>query len=120
MPSDKRRETGQRGEERAVRYLSGRLGYIIICRNFRTREGEIDIIALDQETLVFVEVRTAQDSGIGQSSITSKKRQKMCKVALKYIENSKRDFKNLRFDAVFIEKEPAEGLEHVENIIMLA
>lgn len=118
--ADSRRMTGKLGEDRAARYLTESLGYRVLCRNYRTPDGEIDIIALDRDVLVFVEVRTTQDPGLGHTSITPKKKQKMCKVALKYLENLKRDYQRLRFDAVFVEKEPAEGLEHVENIIMLA
>lgn len=118
--ADRRCLTGKLGEERAARYLRESLGYSILCRNYRTPDGEIDIIALDHDTLVFVEVRTTREPGLGYTSINSKKKQKMCKVALKYLENLKRNYQRLRFDAVFVEKEPAKGLEHVENIIMLA
>ena len=115
-----RQIAGQQGEERAVSYLTEVLGYSLLSRNFRTRDGEIDIILMDGETLVFVEVRTTREKVFGPDSINFKKKQKMCKVALKYLENLKRDYKRMRFDAVFVEREPAAGLEHVENIIMLA
>ena len=50
-------QKGSRGEEEAARYL-GQKGYQILERNHRTKFGELDIIASDKETLVFVEVKT--------------------------------------------------------------
>ncbi len=55
---------GREGEERGVRYLKA-LGYKILSRNFRTRFGEIDIIAKDRDIIVFVEVKTRSDNSFG-------------------------------------------------------
>jgi len=56
--------TGRQAEERACRYLSG-LGYEIVARNWRCRFGEIDIVARDGDTLVFVEVKARSGRGYG-------------------------------------------------------
>ena len=55
---------GKRGEEIAVLYLR-RLGFQIVDRNFRIRGGEIDIIAIDNDTLVFIEVKTRSSAQFG-------------------------------------------------------
>lgn len=58
------RETGLEGEERAVEYLKS-LGYTVISRNFRVRSGEIDIIACNDEEIVFVEVKSRKTQIFG-------------------------------------------------------
>jgi putative endonuclease len=57
MSSDLRRRAGRRGESVAARYLE-RDGYRVVERNYRTREGEIDLVAISGKTLVFCEVKT--------------------------------------------------------------
>jgi putative endonuclease len=71
------RTLGGRGEDMAVRFLKGK-GYRIIGRNFRCPAGEIDIIARDGGTLVFVEVKTRTDSLFGHpiEAVHSGKRRK--------------------------------------------
>jgi putative endonuclease len=58
---------GTAGEAAALKYLSG-LGYAILDRNFKTRFGEIDIVARDHETTVFVEVKRREASGHGSAA----------------------------------------------------
>ena len=60
MPTDTRKITGIRGEEEAARFLA-RSGLAIVDRNVRTRVGEIDLVAKEGKTLVFVEVKTRRD-----------------------------------------------------------
>ena len=57
MPSDLRRARGDRGERLAERHLAS-AGYLILERNFRTRHGELDLVATDAGALVFCEVKT--------------------------------------------------------------
>jgi putative endonuclease len=59
---DGRRSLGRLGEEIAAAYLA-RLGYVIVTRNWRTRTGELDVVARDGEWLVFVEVRARRGAG---------------------------------------------------------
>ncbi|RJQ49683.1 MAG: YraN family protein [Nitrospiraceae bacterium] len=78
---------GQKGEGVAVSFLR-KNGYIIIERNYRNTFGEIDIIAKDNETLVFIEVKTREsiEFGLPFESVTMKKRKKIARVALSYIK----------------------------------
>lgn len=57
---------GKIGEDAATYYLQ-KLGYLIICRNFKCMQGEIDIIAKDGENLVFVEVKTRTSTKYGEA-----------------------------------------------------
>lgn len=99
-----RQKTGRLGEDQAVQILRAK-GYKIICRNFSTKFGELDIVAMDGNCLVFVEVkaRFTKTYGNGLESITQKKRQHMGRVALTYlIRNGIRD-RSCRFDVIALE-----------------
>jgi putative endonuclease len=61
---DHRRSLGRLGEQIAAAHLQ-RLGFAVIARNVRTRQGEIDLIAFDSRTLAFVEVKTRRTGGRG-------------------------------------------------------
>ena len=93
---------GQKGEELAVAFLKQR-GYSIIQRNFKTSLGEIDIIAKDKETLVFVEVKTRESLEYGQpfESVTMAKRRKIANVATLFLKKL-RQLPPCRFDIVSI------------------
>jgi len=69
-----KKEFGQSGENKAEEYLKSR-GYQILDRNFRSRFGELDLIALDDTTLVFVEVKTRSSNNFGrpEEAVTAKK-----------------------------------------------
>ena len=73
---------GQAAEQAACSYLT-RHGLTLITRNFHARQGEIDIIMLDKDTLVFVEVRfrSRQDFGDAAASVTRSKQQKIIATA---------------------------------------
>lgn len=91
---------GQKGEELAVKYLRGK-GYKIIKQNYKTKIGEIDIIANDCGTLVFVEVKTREsiEYGMPFEAVNSYKRRKIANVALLYLKKIK-DVPPCRFDVV--------------------
>jgi len=93
---------GQKGEGLACKLLEQK-GYIIISRNFKTSLGEIDIIAKDKETLVFIEVKTRESLQYGQpfESVTSFKRRKIANVATLYLKKLK-ELPACRFDIVSI------------------
>ncbi|MBF0538429.1 MAG: YraN family protein [Nitrospirae bacterium] len=78
---------GKYGEWVAMRYLKG-LGYMIIERNYKNEVGEIDIIARDDQTVVFVEVKTRRSDTFGQpiEAITRRKRKKIIETALLYMQ----------------------------------
>jgi putative endonuclease len=87
MPSAKRRQLGAFGEAAAAAYLS-RQGYIISERNWRCQLGEIDLIALKGDQVVFVEVRTRQNAshGSAEESVTVAKQERLIGLAYTYLE----------------------------------
>ena len=95
---------GKSGEDFAVQYLA-ESGLKIITRNYRCPKGEMDIIARDGETLVFIEVRTRRSSfrGWGEESITRQKVQRLHAIASFYvIQQGYSNWPSLRFDVLAI------------------
>jgi len=93
---------GQKGEGIALSFLITK-GYSIIERNYKTPMGEIDIIARDNETLVFVEVKTREsiEFGLPFESVDRRKRRKIAGVALLYLKRFD-DLPPCRFDVLSI------------------
>ena len=81
-----RRELGIKGEEHAIKLLK-RAGYKIVERNFRSSFGEIDIIATEGYTLVFIEVKTRSSSAYGspKEAVNRRKQGKIVKSSIDYI-----------------------------------
>lgn len=100
-------QRGADAESLAARHLTEN-GLRIIERNYRTRFGEIDLIARDGTTLVFVEVRQRRSSAYGgaAASITISKQKKLLRAARQYLGNQP-TLAACRFDAVLIEGSPA-------------
>jgi len=94
---------GERGEDLAAKLLQG-LGYRIIERQFRGRYGELDLIALDAETVVFVEVKTRTSTAAGDptEAITVAKQRKITQSALAYLKRRGWLNRRVRFDVVAI------------------
>lgn len=122
MISDPRRALGAAGEQLAAEHLE-RLGFVVIERNFRTRWGELDIVACDGTTLVFCEVKSRRASGSGAvplDSVHARKRLQVRRMAGRWLtERADRPrVPNLRFDAIGITLD-ARGrllaLDHVEG-----
>jgi len=84
----KRRTTGQQGEQLAVTFLQ-RKGYGIIATNWRCPYGELDLVAQDGPVLVFVEVRTRRSGmqGLAEESITADKQRRLIQLAYAYMQN---------------------------------
>lgn len=95
-------DRGRNAETLAARYLESR-GLTIVERNYRCRYGEIDLIARDGLTLVFVEVRARRSRAFGgaAASITAAKRNKLRRTALHYLAALGRS-PRCRFDAVLL------------------
>jgi putative endonuclease len=114
-----RKETGAIAENIAADYLSKR-GYKIRERNYRTREGEIDIIAEKEGTLIFFEVRakTGRAFGSAEESITERKQKRLVALAEAYLSDSGEQPDSCRIDIIAI-KLGANGtlirLDVVEN-----
>lgn len=113
---DPRRRVGQRGERRAERFLRS-LGYAIVERNYRTSRGEIDLVAKDKDTLVFVEVRTRRRDGFGGplASVGRQKQRQISNTALHYLTHSGLRDRAARFDVIGIVGEGKRAdLTHVK------
>lgn len=110
---------GYLGEAIAKRYLQKR-GYRVVKQNYKTKYAEIDLIARDKKTLVFVEVRTKAGERFGspEDSLNAKKINKLIKNAAAYMAQEVY-LKNYRIDAVCIvlnEKEKIKRITHYRNI----
>ena len=94
---------GRMGECIALKYLEQK-GYTIITSNYHTRYGEIDIIAKDQETLAFVEVkaRSSMRYGRGVEAVTESKQEKLRKTALLFLQEKGLGDHAMRFDVIDI------------------
>jgi putative endonuclease len=99
-----RQRLGEMGENLACSELTRR-GYAILARRYRRRGGEIDIIARDGATTVFVEVkaRGSADFGGGAESVTMRKRQRLARVALDYLARHRLLDGPCRFDVVAVD-----------------
>ena len=104
---------GRAGENRAAKYLKS-AGYDILAKNFKTRVGEIDIIARKDGITVFVEVKTrsSDDFGAPSEAVGREKRRKYGLVAQEYLLKEKCGDVPCRFDIVEIED---ERINHIEN-----
>lgn len=113
------RSIGQRGEAVAARYLR-RLGYKIVAHSQRNRLGEIDIIAVDGRTVVFVEVKTRQthEAGHPAEAVTPDKQRRLTRLALTYLKRHGLLECPARFDVVAVtwpqgSRKPL--IEHIKN-----
>jgi putative endonuclease len=126
MAIDQRRTHGELGERIAEEHLSHR-GYTIVARNFRTRYGELDLIAAGDDALVFCEVKT-RVAGTRRGpdgpldAIGPRKRDRLRRMAGQWLAENAGEFRprarNLRFDAIGVMLTPAGrllALEHLEN-----
>jgi putative endonuclease len=112
-PRREKKELGKKGEEKALRFLKKK-GYRIIEQNYVCKMGEMDIIAKEKDTLVFVEVKTRTSTAFGlpQLAVTPFKQRQLSKVALYFLKEKKLEDIKARFDVVAIllppEKEQIE------------
>jgi len=110
-----KKQIGSKAEEFALLLLKNS-GYKIISKNYRSRFGEIDIIALDDNTLVFVEVkfRSSYKFGLPEEAVDKKKLEKIKKVGYFFWKNNFPEVKKVRIDVVSIER---SGQSFVSKII---
>jgi len=106
-------DRGRFGEELALEYFLKR-DYQLLARNYRTRYGEIDVVVEKGEVVVFIEVRTRQNNGMGApvETITRAKRHRLIKTALHFIQRKRMQNRQFRFDVFIID---GQNLEHIEN-----
>lgn len=95
------KEIGAYGETLAANYLTD-LGYKLLERNYKCKIGEIDIICLDKDYIVFIEVKTRYTNhyGVPSESVNVKKQFKILKTAQNYILKEKLFNSNFRFDVI--------------------
>ena len=108
-----RQELGQLGEKLACNFLKKK-GYQIVDQNYRTRGGEIDIVAKDGDTLVFVEVKTRKSTAFGypEEAIDERKCHKLAMTAECYLAEHRLHEMDYRIDSVGIEMEPGGRLKN--------
>jgi len=111
-----KKDLGKKGEEKALRLLKKK-GYRIIEQNYVCNLGEMDIIAKEKDTLVFVEVKTRTSMAFGppQLAVTQFKQRQLSKVALHFLKEKKLEDIKARFDVVAILLLPEEKIELIRN-----
>jgi putative endonuclease len=110
------RQLGKEGEDRGLRYLKS-LGYKILTRNFRSNFGEIDIIAKDKHTLVFIEVKTRSNNSFGHphESVTKWKLSHLIKTCQYYCLLNKCEESPQRIDVLSLED---DNIVHFKNVTL--
>ncbi len=116
-----RRDLGAFGERVAAAHLEAK-GYRIRERNFRTREGEVDIIAEHGSTLVFVEVRTRRGDAMGSpaESVTAAKAAHILAAAQAYVQAHQECPADQRIDVIAVSLAPdgrVRSLDHIEGAV---
>ncbi len=95
------KETGEKGEKIALKYLK-KQGYKILEKNYRALRGEIDIIAVDKNTLVFIEIKTNNLRGAvpPEMRVNAAKQRQIGKIARAYLQQTGRTECDCRFDVI--------------------
>ena len=110
-------ELGRRGEDEAVRYLEGR-GLVVLSRNWRCRDGELDVVATDSDRLVVCEVKTRSGTRYGApaEAVTSRKAATIRRVTHAWLAAHHVRWCEVRFDVVAVLVEPGRPitLQHYE------
>jgi len=113
---------GRKNEQLAIDFLKRR-GYRIIERNFRTPVGEVDIIAAEGDTIVFVEVKARRSGRYGHPkfAVTPGKQRHLSMAALTYLKQTRNIGTRARFDVVTVRYAgDMPTVEHVKNAFELA
>jgi putative endonuclease len=124
VPADTRRTTAVKGEEEAARFLQ-RCGYAILDKNVRTRVGEIDLVAREGKTLVFVEVKTRKDLAADppQAAVNTRKQNRLGKLAHGYLKAKRLREVPCRFDVVSVivnDDGGVKAIRHIPNAFSVA
>ncbi len=111
--------SGRRGEDLAHRFLQRR-GFKVVARNYRARSGtgEIDLVAWDGPTLVFVEVKTRATGEFGapDRAIDREKRLALVRAAREYARRANADWEQVRFDAVSVVLGSPPSVDHTPDV----
>lgn len=114
---------GRRGEALAARYLEKHKGHQILEQNYRCPCGEIDIVSLVGETLVFTEVKYRQTTDYGSpgQAVNHKKQEHIIRTAYWYMNAHPSACENMRFDIVeIVENESGSWIRHLENAFQIS
>ncbi|UJW35984.1 YraN family protein [Saccharothrix sp. AJ9571] len=113
-----RQRLGRRGEELAAAHLA-RTGLVILSRNWRCREGELDLVATDGRTLVVCEVKTRSGTGYGlpAEAVDPEKAARIRRLAGRWLEHFRVRWCPLRFDVIAIQHPPTgePELTHIQG-----
>jgi len=115
-------QTGKQGEDIAVAYLK-KEGFAVLERNYRCLFGEVDVVAKEGDTIVFVEVKSRRSERFGdpQMAVGLKKQKKLSRISLKYLEERHLYPCNARFDVVAVRIMPeGDKVELIRNAFELA
>ena len=114
---------GERGERIAEAYLRGQ-GFVILEKNYRGRTGEIDIVAREGETIVFVEVKARRNLAYGppQLAVTPFKQRQISRTALTWLAHRRKQNAAARFDVVAILAPEGDvpRIDHIRNAFELS
>jgi len=111
--------TGRLGESLAAEFLTRRR-YVIVAKNYRKPYGEVDIIARDGDTLVFVEVKTRQSLEFGSAfeAVDGRKQRQLCRIAQEYLQSHGLLEAPARFDVIAVrldnDNRPV-AIDHIKN-----
>ena len=114
---DNKYQTGLEGQQAAERYLQSK-GYIVQARNYRIKTGEIDLVVMDGEYIVFVEVkfRSSLDYGYPREAVGAIKQKRMLTTAMHYLTKHNLTNCDIRFDVVEVLKQHGKlYASHIEN-----
>jgi len=114
VSADSTRTKGSKGEELAGRYLES-IGLSILEKNYRLKSGEIDIIARDGDTIVFVEVKAASSFAFGDPLgwVPARKQRRIARTSPLYLSSHGLHDAPVRFDVIAID--PARTIRHVKD-----
>ena len=98
-----KKDFGKKGEEIASKYLNNN-GYEVIKQNFRCKLGEIDLIAIKNNTIIFVEVKTRSSTkfGTAEQAVDSKKKRHILRTSQVFLTKNELNNCNLRFDVISV------------------
>ena len=112
-----KKSIGKAGEEKAARYLIEK-GYLLVARNWQTRSGEIDIIAVSNNVLVFAEVKTLPNGNADMLShvLDGRKQKKIIETSKRFLANNRQYSKHyIRYDVIVVDMPSLPAVYHIEN-----
>lgn len=119
MPYRVARSVGDYGEQVACRYLEDR-GYVVVDRNWRCDQGELDIVALHRDTLVFCEVKTRRSSRYGSpvEAVVPAKAARLRRLAMRWLRDHDLHRREVRIDVlgVRVQRSGAAEVEHLRGV----